>query len=216
MKKDVQYSSLDALIIAAINIDDNWYKRILKERFEKRFREKADIHHEELIKRRDENFKEKSHDDEITSMKINVIEHRKKEKNNRKDEKKCYSCEKIKHFAWNCRSKNVTNRRQINVLLKISNVIDQNKKFEDDSLKIIMNKEYYWIENIDELQKILNDEMKDKIFASDKEINTTIRRVFNKSKSSYSYQNRFKLNDEHEWNEKFQSQLREFEKNFVK
>ena len=100
--------------------------------------------------------------------------------------------------------------------MKISNVIDQNKEFEDDSLKIITNKEYYRIENIDELQKILNDEMKDKIPASDKEVNTTIQWIFNKSKSSYLYQNRFKSNDEHEWSEKFQLQLREFEKNFVK
>ena len=85
--------------------------------------------------------------------------------------------------------KNVTNRRQINVLLKISNVIDQNKKFENDFLKIITNEKYYQIEDIDELQKVLNDEMKDKIFANDKKVNTTIRRIFNKSKSSYSYQN---------------------------
>ena len=216
MRKDVQYSSLDAFIIAAINIDDNWYKQILKKRFEKKFREKTDIHHEELIRRRSKNFKKKSHDDGITLIKINVIEHRKKKKNNRKNEKKCYSCEKIKHFARNCWLKNVTNRRQINVLLKISNVIDQNKEFEDDSLKIITNEKYYRIENIDELQKVLNDEIKDKILASNKEVNTTIRRIFNKSKSSYSYQNRFKSNDEHEWSEKFQSQLREFEKNFVK
>ena len=124
MRKDVQYNSLDALIIATINIDDNWYKWILKKRFERELRKKTNTHHEELIKRKDENFKEKLHDDEITSMKINVIEHRKKEKSNRKDEKKCYSCEKIKHFARNCRLKNVTNRRQINVLLKISNIID--------------------------------------------------------------------------------------------
>ena len=115
----------------------------MKKQFEKKFRKRTNTHHEELIKRKNENFKEKSHDDEITSMKINVIEHRKKEKNNRKNEKKCYSCEKIKHFARNYRSKNVMNRRQINVLLKISNMIDQNKKFEDDSLKVITNKKYY-------------------------------------------------------------------------
>ena len=115
----------------------------MKKRFEKEFRRRTNTHHKELIKRRDENFKEKSHDDEITSMKINVIEHRKKEKNNRKDEKKCYTCEKIKHFARNCRSKNVMNRRQINVLLKISNMINQNKKFENDFLKIITNEKYY-------------------------------------------------------------------------
>ena len=131
-------------------------------------------------------------------MKINVIEHRKKEKNNKKDEKKCYSCEKIRHFARNCRSMNTKERRQINVLLKISNMINQNKKFENDSLKVITNEKYYRIENIDELQKILNDEVKDKIPASDKEINTTIRRAFNRSKSSYSYQNQFKSKNEYE------------------
>ena len=170
----------------------------MKEQFEKELRERADTHYKKLIRRRDENFKKKSHDDEITSMKINVIEHRKKEKNNKKNEKKCYSCEKIKHFARDCRSKNVMNRQQINVLLKISNKVDQNEKFKDDSLEIITNEKYYRIEDIDELQKILNDEEKDKRLASNKEVNTTIRRTFNKSKSSYSYQNRFKSNDEHE------------------
>ena len=76
-------------------------------------------------------------------------------------------------------------------------MIDQNKKFENDFLKVITNEKYYRIKNIDELQKILNDEIKDKIFANDKKVNTTIQRIFNKLKSSYSYQNRFKSNDEH-------------------
>ena len=122
----------------------------------------------------------------------------KKKKNNKKNEKKCYSCEKIKHFARNCRSTNTKRRRQINVLLKILNMINQNKEFGNDSLKVITNEKYYRIENIDELQKILNDEIKGKILASDKEVNTTIRRTFNKSKSSYSYQNRFKSKNEYE------------------
>ena len=77
-------------------------------------------------------------------------------------------------------------------------MINQNKKFEDDSLKIITNERYYRIEDIDELQKVLNDEMKDKIFANDEEVNIMIRRAFNKSKSSYSYQKRLKSNDEYE------------------
>ena len=80
MRKNVQYNSFDALIIAAINIDDNWYKRILKKWFEKELREKVNTHHEKLIKWRNENFKEKSHDDETRLMKINVIEHRKKKR----------------------------------------------------------------------------------------------------------------------------------------
>ena len=142
-RKNVQYNSLDAFIIAAININDNWYKRILKERFEKEFRKKTNIYNKELIKRRNENVKKKSHDDETVSIKINVIEHWRKEKNNKKNEKKCYTFNKEKHFARNCRLKKTTKWWQINVLLKISDVIDQNEKFEDDFLKIITNEKYY-------------------------------------------------------------------------
>ena len=38
---------------------------------------------------------------------------------------------------------------------------------------------------------------------------------FNRSKTSYSYENWSKLNDEYEWSEEFQEQLREFQKEFV-
>ena len=52
IKKEVQYANLDAFIIATINIDNNWYKRILKNRFEKSMRDKTNTHHNELIRRR--------------------------------------------------------------------------------------------------------------------------------------------------------------------
>ena len=53
IRKEVQYASLDALIFVAIDIDDNWYKRILKNRFEKSMRDKINIHHDKLIRRRE-------------------------------------------------------------------------------------------------------------------------------------------------------------------
>ena len=70
-------------------------------------------------------------------------------------------------------------------------MIDQNKEFENDSLKIITNEKYYRIENIDELQKILNDEMKDKIPASDKELQLTdFEAIKIKNKIFYNEKNR--------------------------
>ena len=69
-------------------------------------RDKADIHHDELIRRRKDYYRKKrNHDDETVLMKIDFTEHR-KGKNLRggqgkrfKDEKKCYNCDKKDHFA---------------------------------------------------------------------------------------------------------------------
>ena len=52
----MQYANLDALISTAISIDNNWYERILKNRFEKSMRDRADIYHDELIRRREDYY----------------------------------------------------------------------------------------------------------------------------------------------------------------
>ena len=81
----MQYANFDVLIFAAINIDDNWYERILKNKFEKNIHDKINIHHDELIRRREDYYrKERNHDNEIVFMKINFIEHCKRK--NFKDE----------------------------------------------------------------------------------------------------------------------------------
>ena len=62
-------------------------------------RNKINIHHDELIRRREDYYRrERNHDDEIVFMKINSTKHR-KEKNSKseqgkkfKNEKKCYNC----------------------------------------------------------------------------------------------------------------------------
>ena len=81
----MQYTSLDAFIFAAISIDDNWYKRILKNKFEKSIRNRANIHYNELIKRQKDYYRKKrNHDNEIVFIKIDSIEYRKRK--NFKDE----------------------------------------------------------------------------------------------------------------------------------
>ena len=75
----MQYVSFDAFIFATSNIDDNWYEKILEDKFEKSMRDKINIHYNELIRRREDYYrKEHNHDDKIIFMKINFIEHRKK------------------------------------------------------------------------------------------------------------------------------------------
>ena len=88
-KEEMQYANLDVLIFAAISINDNWYERILKNKFEKNMRDKADIHHDKLIRyRKDYYWKKRNHDDEIVFMKIYFIEQRKKKNFKSEQEKK--------------------------------------------------------------------------------------------------------------------------------
>ena len=64
--KKMQYANFDTFIFAVISIDDNWYEKILKNRFEKSTRNKADIYHNKLIRRREDYYRIK----EIMIMKL--------------------------------------------------------------------------------------------------------------------------------------------------
>ena len=88
-------------------------------------------------------------------MKINSIEHHKKKnsKNEQekrfKDDKKCYNCDKKNHFAQDCRSKNKKNRRQINVLIKVSDKIEiQEEKSDTNTFEVSTNDKYYRVETL--------------------------------------------------------------------
>ena len=59
MGKEIQYAHLDAFIFVAISIDDNWYKKTLKNKFEKNMRDKVDTHHDKLIRRREDYYRKK-------------------------------------------------------------------------------------------------------------------------------------------------------------
>ena len=113
--------------------------------------------------------------------------------------KMCYNCDKKDHFARDCRLKNKKNRRQINVLIKVSNKTEIQKEESDtNTFEITTDDKYCRIENVDELQKVLNKIISDKTFVNTQKVNDAIRQAFNKSKTSYSYKNRLKSNDEYE------------------
>ena len=114
-------------------------------------RNRTNTHHDELTRRRGDYYRKKrNHDDETVSMKIDSIEHR-KEKNPKggqgkrfKNEKKCYNCDKKSHFARDCRSKNKKDRRQINVLIKVSDKTEtQEEESKTDTSEVSTDDEYY-------------------------------------------------------------------------
>ena len=79
IKKRMQHINLNIFIFATINIDNNWYKRILKNKFEKNMHDKTDIYYNKLIKYwKDYYRKKKNYDNEIIFEKLNSIEYREK------------------------------------------------------------------------------------------------------------------------------------------
>ena len=98
------------------------------------------------------------------------------------------------------------NRRELNVLQTILVKRKQLKKFESESKfsKIITNDEYYRIKNIDELQQMLKEIVSNKALVNTKEINKSIRLIFQKELNiSYSFIKKNKHNQE------FDTQLQE-------
>ena len=55
-RKRMQYENFNVFIFATISIDDNYYEKTLKNKFEKSIRDKADIYHDELIRRREDYY----------------------------------------------------------------------------------------------------------------------------------------------------------------
>ena len=74
------------------------------------------------------------------------------------------------------------NRRELNVLqvLLVKKNYRENVKNESNSLKNIINKEYYRVENIDELQQVLNEIALNKALINTKEINKEIKSIHEK------------------------------------
>ncbi len=93
----------------------------------------------------------------------------------------CYLYNKLNYFAKNCRLQNLINCRQINTILKkifdSQNNIRKQIDTKIDIFEIESNNNYYLIENSNQLQKVLDRILLDKIFVSIQKIN----QIFNKT-----------------------------------
>ena len=107
----------------AIEFDDKLYERVMKKRYNDSRRNASIFAKSVDYRRKESHFRNNIDNYDITFMKLNSTQRRKKinskrNKKNNKNNKTCYSCDKSNHFAKNCRSKNLMQRRQINVTLK--------------------------------------------------------------------------------------------------
>ena len=166
-------------------MNDKFYEQTLKNRFYDS-RDRADIY---VRAKRDNAIKYGKQKDShygITPMELNSVK-RGKGKPLRKKQRKqsCYKCDKSKHFARNCKSKNVMFNRQLNVMLKIKS----EQKNEGEFLKFNSKNEFIYVKNSEYFQKRLIDETLKKTFRSIKKVNKIIKSAKKQSATFYSEKN---------------------------
>ena len=129
MRDERVYETLDEFIEIFIDFDDKLYERVMKKKYDEKFKERTKTYLNRLSSSyfEESSFDKKRHVDEhidIVSMKLNFTirlnkgKNLKIKQNNMKKNKTCYSCDKSNHFARDCRSRGMMSQRQINVMLR--------------------------------------------------------------------------------------------------
>ncbi len=125
MRSGARFDTIQILVKIAIDVNDKLYKRAMKKQYDQ-LHERARIFFESTIDyyAKKDHFKKYNNSNyrESTSMKLNSTQRRKEKnprrKQNNRNLKTCYSCDKSSHFARDYRSKNLIISRQINAMLR--------------------------------------------------------------------------------------------------
>ena len=103
----------------------------------------------------------------------------------------CYLYSKSNYFAKNCRLQNLIDCRQINTILKkIFNSQNNIRKQINTEINIFetkLNNNYYLIENSNQLQKVLDKILLDKVFVSIQKINQILNKTIEIQQSKILY-----------------------------
>ncbi len=192
-------SNIFDFIEIAIDLDNKLYKKTIEKRYNQ-FREKTKIFFKSTIKYQQKKScsnQKYSNFDYYKSVfiKLNFTQQYKKKnfrkKQNNKSQKIYYLYSKPNYFARDCRLQNLINCRQINTILKkIFNSQNNIRKQIDtkiDIFEIKSNNNYYLIENSDQLQKVLNRILSDKIFVFIQKINQILNKIIKAKQSKILY-----------------------------
>ena len=184
MRDGAQANDLQTLIERTIDLDDRLYKRNMEKRYGGNFQAQAGSYtgYYQCQSRGPVNTLQYGDPIEIDATQ------RRKEKiprgqQNTKKEKKCYSCGKTSHFAKNCCSKNVVQRRQFNATLRVPKDKGKGPKENDNDKKMLTtsdhvleddDKEFCIVNNRKQLQDVLAGQISVKQAASTSEVNAAI------------------------------------------
>ena len=130
-------------------MNDKFYEQTLKNRFYDS-RGRANIYVRAKRNNASKYGKQRDSHYGTIPMKLNSIE-RGKGKPLRKKQKKqsCYKCDKSRHFARNCKSKNVMFKQQLNAMLKIKFEQKNERRFS----KFNSENEFIYVKNSKHFQK---------------------------------------------------------------
>ena len=185
---DAKINSIQILIEITISIDNKLYKQNIEKRYNQSYR-KSEISFKSVVRNytKRDYFKKYSNPDycKSVSIELNFIQQRKKknqkEKQNNKNSKTYYLYNKSDYFARDCCLKNLIILQQINTILKEifdnQNNIRKQTDTETNISEIELNNNYYLIENSDQLQKILDIILSDKISVSIQKINKILKKI---------------------------------------
>ncbi len=192
-------SNISDLIEVAIDLDNKLYKKTIKKRYNQ-FRERAEIFFKSAIKyqQRESCSNQKYSNSDYcksASIELNFTQQYKRKnsrkKQNNKNSKICYLCNKSDHFARDCRLQNLINRRQINTILReifdSQNNIRKQIDTETNIFETESNNNYYLIENSDQLQKVLDRILLDKIFVFIQKINKKLNKTIKAQRARTLY-----------------------------
>ena len=198
-------SDMFDLIEVVIDFDDKLYERAMKKRYDQS-QGRARTSFELAIEYRQEGFRSNQKYNnldyrEFAPMELNSIQRRKEKnsrrKQNNKYQKTCYSCVKSSHFARDCRSRNLINRRQINAMLReildSQDDIRKQTNIEANTLETRSNDDYYLVENLDQLQKVLDETSLGKALASTQKVNQALQEAIK------SHSLTIDLDEEYDW-----------------